>query len=235
VRLVDTHCHLDDPQFDADRDAVIERARAAGVERIFLIGVDSVGVHPHEASNASAEVFQSLQDALKRPDVLAIGEIGLDYHYNFSPPEVQQTVFVEQLRLGRESRKPVIIHTREAWGDTVALLRRHWDGPGIFHCFSEGPEEAAEALGMGFHLAFGGVITFPKADRVREAARSAPLDRVLLETDAPYLAPVPYRGKRNEPAYLAATARKLAGIRGQPEEEIAAATTANFERLFARP
>jgi TatD DNase family protein len=234
VRLIDSHCHLDDPQFDTDREAVVERARSAGVERILLIGTDSVGVHPHEASRASAEAFDSIREALKRPAVLAMGEIGLDYHYNFSPPEVQRAVFIDQLRIAREASKPIIIHTREAWDDTIRLLRQHWEGPGVFHCFTEGPQEAAEALDMGFHLAFGGVITFPKADRVREAARRAPLDRVLIETDAPYLAPVPYRGKRNEPAFLAMTAKKLAGIRGESEYEIAAATTANFERLFAR-
>ncbi len=164
-----------------------------------------------------------------------MGEIGLDYHYNFSPPEMQRAVFVEQLRIAREVSKPVIIHTREAWEDTIRLLRQHWEGPGVFHCFSEGPDEAAQALDMGFHLAFGGVITFPKADRVREAARRTPLHRLLIETDAPYLAPVPYRGKRNEPAFLVATARKLAETRGETEDEVAAATTANFERLFARP
>lgn len=235
MRLVDSHCHLDDPQFDADRQAVIERARATGVERILLIGTDSVGIHPHEASKASADAFDSFREALERPEVLAMGEIGLDYHYNFSPPEVQRAVFVEQLRIAREASKLVIIHTREAWEDTLRLLRGNWDGPGIFHCFTEGPEEAVQALEMGFYLAFGGVITFPKADRVREAARRAPLDRILIETDAPYLAPVPHRGKRNEPAFLAATLRKLAEIRNAPEGEVAAATTANFERLFARP
>ncbi len=226
MRLIDSHCHLDDPQFAADRDAVIERARAAGVERMLLIGEDTVGVHPHEA--AKLAVPEKVP-----PGALAVGEIGLDYHYNFSPPDVQRRVFQAQLRLAAGAGKPVIIHTREAWRDTVELIRENYSGPGIFHCFSEGPEEAAEALGMGFHLAFGGVITFPKAERIRAAAAHTPLDRLLVETDAPYLAPVPYRGKRNEPAFIVATVRKLAGIRGETEEQVAAATTANFERLFA--
>ena len=233
MRLIDSHCHLDDPQFDADREAVLERARQAGVERILRIGSDTVGLHPHEASRATGEMFERFAARVRHPDILAVGEIGLDYHYNFSPPEVQREVFIEQLRLAREASKPVIIHTREAWADTVALLRRHWDGPGVFHCFSEGPEEAGQALEMGFHLAFGGVVTFPKAERVRAAARRVPPGRLLVETDAPYLAPAPHRGKRNEPAFLGAIIRKLAEIRGETEDEVAAATTAAFEGLFA--
>lgn len=233
MRLADSHCHLDDPQFDADRDAVLERARASGVECILVIGTDSAGIHPHDASRATPEVLDRIGEALARPEVLALGEVGLDYHYHFSPPEVQRAVFVEQLRLARGAGKPVIIHTREAWEDTLGLLRKHWEGAGVFHCFTEGPEEGRQALELGFHLAFGGVVTFPKAERIREAARRTPSHRLLIETDAPYLAPVPHRGKRNEPAFLAATARKLAEIRGETEETLAQVTTANFARLFA--
>jgi TatD DNase family protein len=254
--LVDSHCHLDDNRFDADREAVIARALAAGVHRMLAIGTGSgppdleaglrlaaahepvyatIGVHPHDASKASEETLIQLRALAGRPKLLAIGEIGLDYHYNFSPPEVQREVFACQLRLAREIRKPVIIHTREAWQDTLDLLREHCDPAlgGIMHCFSGGPGEADEALALGFYLGFGGVLTFPKAQAVQEAARSAPAGRILVETDAPYLAPAPHRGKRNEPAFVADTARRLAELRGVTFEEIASCTTANFDRLFA--
>jgi TatD DNase family protein len=255
VKLVDSHCHLDDKQFAGDREAVIERARAAGVEYLMAIGTGdgpqdpetairladcypffyaTVGVHPHDAAKATPATFDCLRDLLSHPKVLALGEIGLDYHYDFSPRDTQRDVFVRQLKLAREAGKPIVIHTREAWADTMRILREHYAGAGIFHCFTGGPVEAQEALDFGFHLSFGGVLTFPKADPVREAARIAPLDRLLLETDAPYLAPVPHRGKRNEPAFLVETARKLAQIRGIPVEEVAAVTTRNFERLCLR-
>jgi TatD DNase family protein len=166
--------------------------------------------------------------------VIAVGEIGLDYHYDYSPRDSQQAAFVEQMRLARQARKPIMVHTREAWDDTWRLLEEHWVPGGlggILHCFSGGPEEASRALDMGFHLAFGGVITFPKATSVREAAVSTPLDRLLIETDAPYLAPVPMRGKRNEPAFVVETARQLAALRGETFEALAAATTLNFRKL----
>ena len=254
MTLVDSHCHLDDPQFAGDLDAVIERALAAGVGRMLAVGTGkgppdleaglrlaaqypvfdaSVGVHPHDASKAGEEAFARLEELAARPEVCAVGEIGLDYHYNFSPPEVQRAAFERQLEIAARAGKPVIIHTREAWDDTLALLGR-WKGPGgVFHCFPGGEEEAREALNLGFHLGFGGVLTFPKAERVRAAARFAPLDRLLVETDAPYLAPVPHRGKRNEPAFVAATVNKLAGVRGQAEEAVAYATTSNYRSLFA--
>jgi TatD DNase family protein len=255
VRLVDSHCHLDDKQFTGDREAVIERAQAAGVERLIAIGTGdgppdleagvrfaecypffyaTVGVHPHDASKATPETFGRLRDLLTHPKVLALGEIGLDYHYDFSPRETQRAVFIRQLELARDSGKPIVIHTREAWSDTMQTLREHYSGGGIFHCFTSGPAEAQEALDFGFHLSFGGVLTFPKAEPVREAARLAPLDRLLIETDAPYLAPVPHRGKRNEPAFLTETARKLAEIRGISPEELGTVTTRNFERLCLR-
>jgi TatD DNase family protein len=255
MNLTDSHCHLDDPRFDADRDAVLERALASGVTRILAVGTGdgppdleagirlaerypfilaSVGVHPHDAAKATPETFDRLAELARHPKVVAIGEIGLDYHYNFAPPERQREVFAEQLRLAAAAAKPVIIHTREAWEDTMALLEQHSrpGAPGgIMHCFSGGPEEARRALALGFHLSFAGVVTFPKAERVRAAARLTPLDRLLIETDAPYLAPVPYRGKRNEPAFVAETARRLAELRGEPLELVARATTRNFERL----
>ena len=253
MNLVDSHCHLDHEQFREDLDAVIDRAREQGVRRMLTIGTGdgppkldcaieiaaryedvsaTVGVHPHEASKVDANTFDAIRSFLREPFVLALGEIGLDYHYDFSPREVQREVFVEQLRLAREAGKPVIIHTREAWPDTMDILRREWSGPGIMHCFTGDPEQAREALDLGFHLSFGGVLTFNKAENVRAAAAIVPADRVLVETDAPYLAPVPYRGKRNEPSFVVETARKLAEVRGVEPDEIASLTTANFEKLM---
>ena len=258
MNLVDSHCHLDNDQFDADREAVIDRALAAGVEHMVAIGTGegppdleagirladrypafyaTVGVHPHDAAKATPETFQRLADLLKHPKVIALGEIGLDYHYDFSPREVQRAVFIEQMRIARDAGKPIVIHTREAWEDTLKLLGDHWapgGGGGIMHCFSGGPAQAAQALALGFHLSFGGIVTFPKALEVQEAARRTPADRILIETDAPYLAPVPKRGKRNEPAYVVETARKLAELRGETVEAIAAATRDNFRRLCLR-
>lgn len=253
MKLVDSHVHLDDKQFDPDRAEVIERALGAGVERMLAIGTGSgppdleaalrlarqhafiyatVGVHPHDAAKATPETFTALETLAADARVLAIGEIGLDYHYDFSPREVQRDVFVAQLKLAGRAGKPIVIHTREAWDDTLLLLREHWSGGGIMHCFSGGPAEARQALDLGFYLGFGGVLTFPKADALREAARLAPEGRLLLETDAPYLAPVPKRGKRNEPAFLLESARRLAEVRGATPERIAERTTRNFERLM---
>jgi TatD DNase family protein len=252
--LIDSHCHLDSDQFDADRDAVIERALAAGVTHMVAIGTGNgppdleagihladkyeafyatVGVHPHDASKAGAATFQRLSQLTQHPKVIAIGEIGLDYHYDFSPRDIQHAVFIEQMRLAAHAKKPIAIHTREAWDDTISLIREHWDPKqgGIMHCFSGGPKEAQQALDLGFYLSFGGIVTFPKALEIQEAARMAPADRILVETDAPYLAPVPKRGKRNEPAYMIETARKLAQLRGVLEQEIAETTTTNFRRL----
>jgi TatD DNase family protein len=160
--------------------------------------------------------------------------MGLDYHYDFWPPEVQQAAFIEQMEIAAEAGKPIVIHTREAWQDTLALLERYWAPHGIggiMHCFSGGPVEAQRSLEMGFYLSFGGILTFPKSLDVQQVARIAPPDRILVETDAPYLAPVPKRGKRNEPAFVAHTVTKLADLRGEPEERIAAVTTENFARL----
>jgi len=256
VKLTDSHCHLDDQQFDPDREQVIERALEAGVERMMAIGTGSgppdleaglrlarqrdfiyatVGVHPHDASKATPQTFAAMEALAAYERVLAIGEIGLDYHYDFSPRDVQHEVFVAQLKLAEKAGKPIVIHTREAWDDTLRLLREHWAGGGIMHCFSGGPAEARQALDLGFYLSFGGVLTFPKAEALREAARMAPEDRLLLETDAPYLAPVPKRGKRNEPAFMVETARRLAEVRHAAPEHIAERTTANFERLLFAP
>ena len=255
MTLVDSHCHLDDSQFDADREAVIDRALAAGVEKLLAIGTGNgppdleaairlaenhgaiyatVGVHPHDARKATAETWRRLGELFSHPKVLAVGEIGLDYHYDNSPRQRQREVFVEQMRMALDARMPIVIHTREAWDDTFELLRRHWKPAGlggIMHCFSGGLEEAEQALAMGIYLSFGGIVTYPKALRVQEAARRVPLDRLLLETDSPYLAPASKRGKRNEPAFVVETARKLAELRGEPVEQLAAAAAGNFTRL----
>jgi TatD DNase family protein len=256
VSLIDSHCHLDSAEFNDDREAVIERAIAAGVEHMLAIGTGNgppdlaaglrlaeehsafyatVGVHPHDAAKASPDDFKRLAHLLTHPKVLAIGEIGLDYHYDFSPREVQKSAFIQHMEIAARAKKPVVIHTREAWDDTLALLGEHWAPHGIggiMHCFSGGPEEARRALNLGFYLSFGGILTFPKALGVQEAAKSAPRDRILIETDAPYLAPVPKRGKRNEPALIVHTARKLAELRGESYEELCNATTENFRRLL---
>jgi TatD DNase family protein len=256
MSFIDSHCHLDNPQFDPDRDAVIDRALAAGVERRVVIGTGegppdleagirladkhdaiyaTVGVHPHDASKATSESYARLKELLQHPKVVALGEIGLDYHYDHSPREVQREAFLEQMRIAGEASKPIVIHTREAWEDTIALLETYWRPHGlggIMHCFSGNADQAALCVDLGFHLSFGGILTFPKSADIQEAARRAPADRLLIETDAPYLAPVPHRGKRNEPAYVAETARKLAQLRGVSPEEIAQTTTENFRKLL---
>jgi TatD DNase family protein len=256
VSLIDSHCHLDSAEFNDDRDAVIARALAAGVEHMLAIGTGegppdleaglrlagkhsaffaTVGVHPHDAAKATADDLKRLADLLAHPKVLALGEIGLDYHYDFSPREVQKSAFIQQMEIAASAKKPIVIHTREAWDDTLALIEQHWTPHGIggiMHCFSGGPAEARRALDLGFYLSFGGIVTFPKALAVQEAAKSAPRDRILVETDAPYLAPVPKRGKRNEPALIIHTARKLAELRGESYEELCNATTENFRRLL---
>lgn len=251
--MIDSHCHLDDARFDADREEVLERARAAGVTLALTIGSGNgppdlevatrlaeavpwlyatVGVHPHEASKADAASLERLEQICGHPKVVAVGEIGLDYHYDHSPRDVQRDIFAAQLAIARRAAKPIIIHTREAWDDTVSSLRHNWEGAGVMHCFSGGWDEAVKSLDLGFYLSFAGILTFPKAAALRETAARLPLDRVLIETDSPYLAPVPHRGKRNEPAFVIYTAQALAQARGVPLEEIIAQTTANFVRLF---
>jgi len=252
--LIDSHCHLDSDQFDEDREVVIERALAVGIKHMVAIGTGNgppdleagirladkyeafyatIAVHPHDASKATPETFKALADLVQHPKVIAIGEMGLDYHYDFSPRETQRAVFIEQMQIAAGAKKPIVIHTREAWDDTISVIREHWDISlgGIMHCFSGNPAQAQHALDLGFYLSFGGIVTFPKALDIQEAARQAPADRILLETDAPYLAPIPKRGKRNEPAFMVETARKLAQLRGVSEQEIAESTTANFRRL----
>ncbi len=253
MRLVDSHCHLDDRQFDTDRESVIERA---GLKWMLAIGTGegppdlsaairlaeqhscifaTVGVHPNDAPKSDANTLKDLERLLRHPRVKAMGEIGLDYHWGV-PKEAQLPVFLQQLEIAAAARMPVVIHTRDAWADTLQVLREHWVPSGlpcVMHCFTGNTEQARECLDLGFYLAFGGVSTFPKAVEIREAARIVPDDRLLLETDSPYLAPVPHRGKRNEPAFVAHTAKTIAGVRGLEVEELASITTANFERLLS--
>jgi TatD DNase family protein len=250
--LTDSHCHLDDPKYAADLDAVLDRAANAGVARMLAIGTGdgppeldravrladrypqiyaTVGVHPHDAAKVTPQSLDDLRALATHHKVVAIGEIGLDYHYDFSPREVQREVFIAQLKLADTAGLPVVIHTREAWDDTLSILRDYWKGEGIMHCFTGDAAQAREALDLNLHLAFGGVLTFKTADNIREAARIVPDDKLLIETDAPYLAPIPWRGKRNEPAFMAETARRLAEVRGVTLEHIANITTANFEHL----
>jgi TatD DNase family protein len=252
--FVDSHCHLDDQRFADDLEAVLDRAAAAGVTRILTIGTGdgppeidravrladrypqvfaSVGVHPHDAAKVTPKTYDDLRALASHPKVIAFGEIGLDYHYDFSPRETQCEVFIEQLKIAQAVNLPITIHTREAWDDTMSILRENQAGIGVMHCFTGDPAQAREALALGFHLSYGGVLTFKTAESVRESARITPDDRLLIETDAPYLAPIPHRGKRNEPAMMVETARRLAEARETTIEAVAALTTANFDRLFA--
>lgn len=254
--LIDSHCHLDGGRFAEDREAVIERALAAGVKLMLAIGTGegppdlevalrlaeqypffyaTAGVHPHDAAKWTDDCIPQLRSILQHRKVVGLGEIGLDYHYDFSPRDVQQQVFASQLQIAGQAGKPIIIHAREAWPDIFALLEQHWVPaglPGIMHCFTGGPAEAERSLAMGFLISFSGIVTYSKAPDVQEAAQVTPLDRMLVETDSPYLAPLPHRGKRNEPAFVVETVRKIAELKQISFEEVAAATTANFLRLF---
>lgn len=196
--------------------------------------VAAAGVHPNDALKVGPNTFEDLENLLRHSKVIALGEIGLDYHWGI-PKEAQSRVFARQLEIAAAARLPVVIHTREAWDDTLEVLRADWAPTGlpcIMHCFTGDTEQAEECLELGFHLAFGGVTTFPKASEVREAARMVPAEFLLLETDSPYLAPIPHRGQRNEPSYVLHTAEVIARVREVPVETLAAQTTANFERLF---
>jgi TatD DNase family protein len=251
LRLVDSHCHIDMPQFDVDRDAVVERAREAGVETMLIVGgVDeesghqralrvaesygfpaSAGVHPHEARLATEATYDELRGLAKEKRVVAIGEMGLDFHYDHSTRETQREVFRRQVRLARDVGLPVIVHTREADDETAEILAAEGAAQvgGIIHCFTGTRELASRALEMGFLISFSGILAFPRAEEIQHVARTIPLDRLLVETDAPFLAPPPHRGKRNEPAFVVEVARRIAALREVSVEEIGAATRVNFE------
>ncbi len=249
--MIDTHCHLEFPDFVDDRDAVLERARAAGVTAMICVGGErprnhliadllpaypqlygAYGVHPHWANAATTEDEQWIVAHVRDARVVALGEIGLDYHYDFSPREIQRRIFARYLALAREHDKPVIIHSREAFTDTYDALKDTAPWHGVVHCFSYSLAEAEAFMSLGLHLSFCGQITFPKCDELRGVARAMPLERLLLETDAPFLAPVPRRGKRNEPAWVALIAEQHASLRGIPRDELDHATTRNACALF---
>ncbi len=257
--MIDSHCHLADDAFVADRQAVIERAEAAGLTHaLCILAAENstevqrahelarlwpalrfgIGLHPHQAgqfSGREAEVVSVVRAVIASiPEVRALGEIGLDYHYDFAPRPVQHEVFRLQIRLARELDLPIIVHTREAEDDTLAILREETGGSvsGVMHCFTGTPRLAEEALALGMHISFAGIVTFPKGANVREVAAIVPADRLLCETDSPYLAPIPHRGKRNEPAWVARVAEALATLRRVPLQELQQQTSANFQTLF---
>jgi TatD DNase family protein len=249
--LVDSHCHLDFPDFSAEREAVIDRARAAGVGTMLTIctrldqfaGVEaiaesdadiwcSVGAHPHEAADHADLATEQLIALAARARVVGIGECGLDFHYDLSPRDVQAQVFRAHIAASKATGLPLIIHAREADLEVADILAEEQPPPGVLHCFTGGRGLAEAALGLGFYISISGIVTFRNAEDLRAIVRDVPLDRLLVETDAPYLAPVPYRGKRNEPAFVAATAAAVAALKGIDTDTLAAATTENFFRLF---
>jgi TatD DNase family protein len=252
--ITDTHTHLDHPRFDSDREDVIKRAREAGVSRIINIGFDRktisstlqlaeqydfidavIGWHPVDAIDMTADDLDWIEELAKtHPKVVALGEMGLDYHWDKSPKDVQQRVFREQIRLARKLDLPIVIHNREAHGDIVAILKEEkaYDVGGVMHCFSGSWEIAKLCMDMNFYISFGGPITFKNAKQPKEVLAKVPLNRLLLETDAPFLAPDPYRGKRNETGYVRLVAEKAAEIKGMKLEEISEITTANASSLF---
>ena len=250
MHLIDSHAHLDSPKFDGDREAVVERAREAGLVAILNVGGDlassraavalaerygfiyaAVGVHPHDARTVTPAVLDDLRTLSRHPKVVAIGEIGLDYYRDLSPRPVQRQAFADQLALAAELGLPVIVHSREALDDVLAGLRG-WEGTGVLHSYSGGLERLEEVLELGFSIGISGPVTFPKAERLRAVAEAVPLERLLVETDCPYLTPVPYRGRRNEPAYVRYVAQAVARARGMEAEPLARATADNARRLF---
>jgi TatD DNase family protein len=252
MMAIDTHAHLEMETFDTDREEVLERAAAAGLTAILTVGTTipdcekavalarryplvfaAIGIHPHEVKGIDAAAYDALRLLAREKKVVAIGEIGLDFFYDNSPRDVQLRNFAEQLDLAEELDLPVIIHDRDAHTETIELLReRKGSLRGVLHCFSGDAAMARECVELGFHLSVAGPVTYPKADQLRAVAREIPAERLLIETDAPYLAPKPYRGKRNEPAYVMETARCLAEIRTIPAEELERLTAANARRLF---
>ena len=254
--LIDSHAHVDVSDFDDDREAMLERARAAGVGTLLAIGngpeieklgaavayadkydwiYAAMGIHPHEARHATDAHYAEMNRLARHPKVIAWGEIGLDYHYDHSPRDIQAQVFRRQLDQARAAKRPAIIHCREAWADCLKILDEHWRScglGGIFHCFTGTIEEARQGMDMGFLVSFAGNVTYPKAQNLRDVAREIPLDRMLVETDSPFLAPQGQRGRRNEPANVAEVARTIANVRNLPADEVARATSENFRRFF---
>ena len=257
MQLIDSHAHIDLPQFADDREAMFDRARAAGVEHILAIGtgpgpekLDSAieyadqydwiyasDRHPpaRSESKSRSNISTNSRELAKHPKVIAWGEIGLDYFYDHSPRDVQDRVFRDQMALAQQAKLPIIIHCRDAWPDTLRVLEEVWRPTGlggILHCFTSTLEDAQRGLDMGFLISFAGNSTYPKAANIRDVAKALPLEKILIETDSPFLAPQPYRGKRNEPAYVAEVAKAIASVRDLGPEEVASATAANFRRFF---
>lgn len=266
--LIDSHAHIDSERYSEDREAMLLRAREAGVETVLAVGIGdgpdtmhravelcreyasnsnmprlvaSAGIHPHEAQLADAAALEKLESLAGEPEIVAVGEIGLDYFYDHSPREIQKRAFLDQMSIAAARKLPILIHCRasadstNAWDDTLSLLREHWQRTGlggVLHCFAGKLHHAREAIDMGFLASFAGNITFPKAVPIREVAAQLPLDRILIETDAPFLAPVPHRGKRNEPAMVRHVAEKLAEVKQVDYETIAVSATENFRRMF---
>ena len=260
--FVDSHAHLEGKQFAQDREQVIARARDAGVNNIVAIGngdgpanfdcgielaekydfiYATIGIHPHEAKLADQAAFDRMQVLARHPKIIAWGEIGLDYFYDHSPRDVQRRAFIAQMELASTAKLPIVIHCRpsgnsdDAWEDCLHLMGQHWAGNGlggILHCFTGHWTQASRALDMGFMISFAGNLTFPKAQQIRDAALQVPVDRILIETDSPYLAPVPHRGKRNEPAFVIETARRLGDLLRMSVEELGERTSRNFYKFF---
>lgn len=256
MMFADSHCHLTDAQFENDREAVIARARAAGISRFLVIGATGdfshnenavtlarentdifavIGVHPHDAKTIAADTYVRLQQLAREPKVVGLGETGLDFYYDTSPREDQRTHFRAFIRLARELGLPLSMHVRDAYGEAVETLRVEGEGQvrGVMHCFTGSVEEVRALLDLDLFISFSGIVTFKTAHALREVARIVPLNRLLIETDCPLLAPVPYRGKRNEPAYVVQVAKTLAGVKGLSLAEVAEATKRNTEALFA--
>jgi TatD DNase family protein len=260
--FVDSHAHLEMQQFEADRGQVLARAQQTGVEAVVAIGSGTgpgsldcgiqlaekygfiyatIGIHPHEAKLATDTDFAELEQLAQRPKVIAWGEVGLDYYYDHSPRDVQRQVFIKQMELARAAKLPLVIHCRpsddseDAWEECLAFLQERWAPSGlggVLHCFTGAWAHAKRALDMGFIISFAGNVTFPKARQIHDAAKEVPLDRVLIETDSPFLAPVPHRGKRNEPAFVKEVARQLGELRGLSTEEVGLQTSRNFYNFF---
>jgi len=254
--IIDTHAHIDGADYDEDREEVIERARESGVQYMVNIGCDvessyrsmelaeqydfiyaTAGIHPHDVKSITEDTYVHLRQLLLHPKVIALGEIGLDFFKNYSPHDVQRTHFRNQIQLAHDMGKPIIVHSRDANEDIIAILSEFYPKdstarPGIFHCFSGDQELADKALEMGFYISFSGSVTFKKAEALREVAKTIPADRLLTETDCPYLTPTPHRGKRNEPAYVNFTAEKLAEIRGLKIDDVQRTMALNFFELF---
>ncbi len=251
--LIDSHSHLDSDKYDQDLDQVIQRARENGVQQIVTIGTDipssqkatslsetyseiyaSVGIHPHEVKTLDRKAFMKCHDLADTPKVIAIGETGLDYYYQYSPPEQQIRWFREHIRLARSLQLPLVIHSRDAKEETLLILEEEKadEVGGVLHCFTGDADMAKRGMEMGFYISFSGIVTFPKAKDIQQVARDISLERILVETDCPYLTPVPFRGKRNEPAHTRLVATKIAELRGMSLEETALALTENTRKLF---